>query len=260
MTEITNAKLRAFHGDPALKAAFLEQIGQHEVADMIVKGTYGKSVDGGWKGCAIGCSLRSLNKIQGKAKIDRATGDHERFPPELGLPLWLAYFEDNIFEWLPNELSKTWPRRLAEAIPAGACVDDLVLAKILRWTLGAEPFGVRYAATDAAVVAVVDRMVALFDRTIRGDEPTSNEWDEAARATWDTTRDVRAARAAWDVRAARAARAAWAVKDVWNVWDVRAARAADTRDAFYPALSEYVLSLLRELPMQCLQERSGRTG
>jgi len=224
MMILANADLRTYLGDPDLKASFLEEIGKHEQADMLRKGSYGNGIpDCGFKGCAIGCALHSLNKLQGKPPSELAndTGNHERYVTELGLPLWLAYMEDHIFESLPDNLSKTWPRRLAEAIPVGACVHDLVLAKILRWTLAAERFGARYATEDAAVVAVVDRIVALFDRTIRGDEPTSKEWD--------------AARAAWDARAARAARAAW---DAW---------AAYTCDAFYPALSEYVLSLLREL-------------
>ena len=88
-----------------------------------------------------------MNKIQGRpdAELEDDTNDHTRYVTELGLPLWLAYLEDNLFECLPNDLSRTWPRRFAAAIPAGACVDDLVLAKILRWSLAAERFGVRYA-------------------------------------------------------------------------------------------------------------------
>ena len=199
-------ELVTYHSQPELKAAFLVEIGKHEIADQITKGTYGQ-MNGQWHGCAIGCSLRSLNLLSGKPH-DRNTGQHDRIPKELGWPLWLAYAEDNIFENLPDELAKTWPRRLAEAIPVGVTVPDLVLAKMLRWMLIGDRFGVVHAADDETVKNIVSRMGALFDRTIAGEVVLKTEWNEAARAAW----------AAW---------AAW--------------------DAFYPAMSEELLRLLREL-------------
>jgi len=62
---------------------------------------------------------------------------------------------------------------------------------------------------------------------------------------------ARAARDAMDARDAMAAMAAMAARDARDARDARAARAARAaRDAFYPALSEYVLSVLRELPVK----------
>lgn len=86
----TNADLRAYHSDATLKARFLDEIGQHEAADMLIKGTYGNGLgDCGFRGCAIGCALHSLNKIQGKpeSELARHTGDHARYVTDLGLPL-----------------------------------------------------------------------------------------------------------------------------------------------------------------------------
>ncbi len=226
--------LLTYHGDDALKVAFLREIAAHEAADQLIKGTYGR-MNGHFRGCAIGCSLHSLNRIQGKPELEK-TDAHARIPTELGWPLWLAYLEDHIFERLPDDLARTWPRRLAEAIPVGAEIPDRVLAQVLRWTLVAETYGCIHATDDVEVKAIVARMGALFDRSIAGDEPSETEWREAARA----------ARAAWDARTAWAAWAAWAACwDAWDAWDVRAASAA--MDAFYPALSEEVLRLLREL-------------
>jgi len=106
-----------YKNDPAFKAAFLAEISKHEEADALLKGTYGE-FDPTFKGCAIGCSVHSLNTLQGKPQDDDTKfADHGRVANELGFPLWLAYLEDNLFESLPSALSKTWPRRLAEGPP-----------------------------------------------------------------------------------------------------------------------------------------------
>ncbi len=55
-----------------------------------------------------------------------------------------------------------------------------MLAQILRWTLLDDRFGVVQTTDDEEVNATVRRMGALFDRSIAGDEPNLNEWDEAA--------------------------------------------------------------------------------
>ena len=86
----TTVKLRSFLGDPALKTAFVREIGAHEEADMLMKGTYGEGAGCDFRGCGIGCSLHSLNKIQGRPDFG-ATDAHARYPSELGLPIWLAY-------------------------------------------------------------------------------------------------------------------------------------------------------------------------
>lgn len=175
--------LITYLGQPDLKAAFLAEIGKHEAADAFIKGTYGR-MDGHFRGCAIGCSLHSLNVLQGRREDER-TDAHARYEPELGLPIWLAYVEDNIFESLPMEAAKVWPRQFAEAVPVGVTVPDRLLAKILRWTLADPTYGCRHAIDRAEIRAVVDRIVTLFDRSIAGDEPSTAEWNEAARAARD---------------------------------------------------------------------------
>ena len=228
-----------YRNDPAFKAAFLAELDKHAALDAFTKGTYGM-MNGHFRGCGIGCSLASLNVLRGAPVLEQ-TGQHERYPSELGWPLWLAYLEDNLFESLPDGLSKTWPARLSAAVPVGVEIPDRVLAKILRWSLANATYGVRHVTDNPEAIAVIDRMIALFDRSIADDEPSDTEWSEVA---WD----ARVAWVAWD---AWAARAAWAARDAWAArvaWAARDARAAwEARDGFYPALSDYVISELEAL-------------
>ena len=215
--------MRTFRNSPKLKAAFLAEITKHEAQD------------GYFKGSAIGCSPHSLNVLQGK----------------IGWPVWLAHLEDTILENLPHDLATTWPRRLAEAVPVGAVIDAIVLAKILRWMLADSEFGVRFATDDKEIRGYIDGVIAGFDAEIvSGGQATAEEREAAARAAWH----------AWGARAANAARAAWSIMDAWDTWiardacdawavmDAWAAIAGSKADAFFPALSLHVLTLLRELP------------
>jgi hypothetical protein len=263
--------VHAYLNNPTLKDEFLAEIGKHEAADALIKGTY-VQMNSDFKGCAIGCALHSLNILQGKTGKAAAknTNAHVRYEEELGLPTWFAYMEDHIFEHLPDELAKTWPRRLAEAIPVGAVVDDVVLAKILRWVLADTEFGVRFATDDAESRGYIDDVAAMFDLEIAGHASTEQREAAAARAAWDAraARDAWAASwaacAAWDAWAARAAWDAWAAGAAWDAWAARAARAAwdesmtagsGTPDAprkkapeFFPALADYVIHVVRALP------------
>ena len=218
-----NTKILTYLNDSALKAAFLAEIGKHEAADALIKGTYG-NMNGSFKGCAIGCSLYSLNRLQGKTgtALIAETDQHIRLERELGWPVWLAYLEDHLFEQLPDDLSHTWPRRLSQAVPIGVIISDAVLAKILRWSLADVTYGVSHATTDVKVRGYIDMVIAGFDAEIASEGHAMGDQRKAA------------ARAAWD---------AWAARD-----------ARDARDGFYPALSEYVLAVLNELDAARVQQ------
>jgi len=102
----TSTPLRAYHGDPAIKAKYIARIRAHRAAEHLTQGI-------GWsdddptqiRGCAVGCTLESY--------------DHSRYPIELGLPEWLAYLEDSIFEGLPAEEAQAWPESFLGAIQPG---------------------------------------------------------------------------------------------------------------------------------------------
>ena len=248
----------AYLNSPALKAAVLAEITTHEAQGAVIKGitgAYGR-MNETFTGCAIGCTLHSLNVLQGKtgAALTDAINQHARYPVELGWPLWLAHLEDVVFEHLPDALATTWPRRLAEAIPVGASVDDLVLAKILRWMLADAESGVRAATTDARVQENIDVIVAMFDAEIAtGGQATAEQREAAAVAAWDARDAPGPPGTAWT------AWTAWTARDAgdagWDAWPARAAWAAARAagdagaakaDAFFPGLSHQILHVLRE--------------
>ncbi len=84
-------KLIAFKGDKKLKSMLVKEIEWHRKQDMIIKGTYEKVENGKWRGCAVGCSIHSLNLKLGK---DFKTSEHKVYEDQLGIPRQLAYLED----------------------------------------------------------------------------------------------------------------------------------------------------------------------
>ena len=140
-------KLRAFHGNglkPAvLKRALVREMEKHRRQDQIIKGTYGK-MNGEWKGCAVGCSIHSLNALQGK---DRETSKHSVFE-EIGIPQSLAHLQDQIFESLPIGKNSRFAVDFWKAIRPGVDLSK-VTAKFLVWTLLDKKHGaIRQAPAD----------------------------------------------------------------------------------------------------------------
>lgn len=128
---MNKTKLVAFNGDAKLKTMLVKEIEIHRKADQIIKGTYGEEELGKWKGCAVGCSIHSLNI---KLKKDFRTGDHSVYETQLGIPRQLAYLEDRIFENLPLEEALFWPTRFMKAIKPGSDLSNVV-GKLMVWLL-----------------------------------------------------------------------------------------------------------------------------
>ena len=126
--------MKTFNGDVNLKQKLLEEIKKHEKADAILQGTYGQGLGEEWKGCAIGCSLRSLNIIKEAKEIDKNTNYHSRYEEELGIPRIIAKLEDRLFENMSVKDSKKWPHQFMEAIPVSADL-SMVWPKFLHWLL-----------------------------------------------------------------------------------------------------------------------------
>lgn len=164
------------------KDALLAEIIRHQEADQIIQGTYGNDKSGKyWKGCAVGCAIHSLNKLEGKKfKL----GDHHVYETELGIPESLSHLEDRLFEWMPQENALTWPARFIAAVPALTDL-SLVLPAFYIRILTDNEHGVRQWASDDGKKAI-DQVVKVHKSHIaigiRDEEAASSAYSVARSA------------------------------------------------------------------------------
>lgn len=200
--------MEAFSNDPKIKAKYLARVKAHRLADDLVQGT-------GWangKGCAVGCTLEIY--------------EHSRYETELGIPEWLAYVEDEIFEELDENDAMLWPEIFLSAINPGADLNKIkgpFLIFILQSIL--DTFDHK---KYPEVLQIINSVIDLW--TIGG---TEEDFKDAARSAAQATcyATCYATGAAADIAAADAAYAAdiAAACDAAAVARVaRAAYAADT--------------------------------
>jgi hypothetical protein len=194
----------SFWGEDCLKKAVIARVKEHQRLDQIIQGTYWD----GARGCAIGCALHS--------------GDHMAFETQLGLPVFIAYMDEHIFEQLPLQEAKLWPLRLIEALPVGVDL-HLVFPRFMHWLLR-DPHGMRESA-DARTRRIIDDLTLLYARRIHGllfDQASAEASAEAARAC---------AEAARGRTRACAQASAWA--SAWAAWaSVQAARVSAEASAW----------------------------
>lgn len=228
--------LRAFHGDPAIKAKYINRVRAHREFDQLVKGCYWEN----GKGCAIGCTIHGSN--------------HGTYEDELGIPESLARLEDAVFEGLPNGHSLMWPENFLEAIPVGADLSR-VTPLFVVWLLTGDELGLLRIAEPAGQ-ASLRQVAGLWQCRADGDEPSSQEWDAATDAAWDAARAVAtaastdAARAASTDAATDAARAAAAAVTTDAARAVATDAAWDAAwDASWEKMAVKLLKLLAAAPV-----------
>jgi hypothetical protein len=144
-----------FNNDPGLKAALLAEGQHHLAADMLVKGTYSNDESGEkFRGCSIGCYFH---------------GSHDEGLTKFQIPKRVTYFADAMFEILPAPDNTAWHVQWPDAIPLGATPAEInfVMDKLQLFSLRqkAEWFGEGHNHHCAI-------MIGLFDRVMRGDEPS----------------------------------------------------------------------------------------
>jgi len=264
--------MQAYLNDSKLKENFLEEIRKHQEADAVIQGTYGDIEDGKWKGCAVGCSLKSMSKIKGE---EIKTDAQERYEDLLGVPQVLARLEDGIFEGLPEEDAKKWPLKFSEAINVGADL-SLVWPKFAKYILVDERDGViKFANGRQDVIEAIKKTAEVWDGIIEG--KSYQEMKSAAESIVDSARSAAwsarsaawsaawsAWSAAWSARSAAwsawsAAESAWpAAESAWSAAEsaARSARSAAwsaaesawsaAESAAYQRMAEKLLELLRE--------------
>jgi hypothetical protein len=176
----------SFFGEQCLKDAVVERVKEHQLLDQIIQGKYWEQCDDGvFRGCAIGCVLHS--------------SDHRAYERQLGLPVFLAYLDEHIFESLPKDEAKYWPLRFIEAVPVGVDL-ELVFSRFMHWLLS-DPHGMRQYA-DQHTLPIIDSLAQMYARRLRG-----IPFDRAA------------AKAAWAEAMAEAVRAESRAAEVaWVAW------------------------------------------
>lgn len=248
--------MQAYLNDPDLKARFIQELEAHRKADRITQGTYGEDDDGTWKGCAVACSLRSLDIIDGK-ELGGEYNTHSEYETRLGIPSTIAHLEDGIFEGLPVDKAKEWPLRFAKAITPGADL-SLVTPKLMVWLLTDVK---QYATGYPDVLASIDTVVALYGRVIAGGQVSDEEWSaatSAARAaTYATSAATSAANAATYAATSAAYAAAYATSAATYAanaatsaatYAAHAARAA-ARAAKFEQIADMLIELLEAAPL-----------
>ena len=188
-------QLCAYHGDPAIKLKYVGRVRAHQDADELVRGAYWKDGKGGpltesrfpsvirvrgayWKdgkGGAVGCTVHS--------------GDHAAYETDLGMPKWLAYLEDRIFEGMSNVASRRFPLRLFSAIPVGFAAWDSLHHEFCAYLLRDVCEFDR--AEDTATAAAVDAVIHLHERWTEADDQVWKAAESAAySAAYSATRSA----------------------------------------------------------------------
>jgi hypothetical protein len=158
----------AFTETEVTKDQLIASLTAHAEADRFIKGTYWQN----GKGCAVGCSLRDFRP--------KETGNHGLYEPLFGIPRILARLEDGIFENLPDNLSKEWPLRFANAVKPGSDL-SMVWPKFMLWLLRDNlP---KFAAKDERALKAVNTVGDLYDAWLGGNKPSAKDFEAAADAT-----------------------------------------------------------------------------
>jgi hypothetical protein len=159
------------------KKDLLKEIEKHRKADQIVQGTYGKK-NGQWRGCAVGCSIHSINNLK---NTRYQTGNHSVYEKELGIPEWLARLEDTIFEGLPVEDAKKWPGQFIKAIPENVDLEPVkwkfsvyLMKENIDRVLGLDISD----ELKEEVVSGIRKVLAVHENAIK-----TGKWDKSAAAS-----------------------------------------------------------------------------
>jgi ABC-type transport system involved in cytochrome bd biosynthesis fused ATPase/permease subunit len=157
--------MQAYHGSEELKTRFEGLIEWHRATDKLMQG-HGYWEDG--KGCAIGCSIQSLNQITGS---QYRANDHSAYETLIGVPRLLAKLEDGIFEGLPDDRAQTWPGEFAAAIRPGADLSG-IWPRFAHWLLSDV---IQFARTDTQRIAI-QHIIDLYAQVIEGATISSDTW------------------------------------------------------------------------------------
>jgi hypothetical protein len=220
----------SYHNDENLKKMVVLEMKKHQEQDQFIKGSYSEDDEGIFKGCAVGCTIDSINKVLGRSY---STSSHSIFEKTIGVPEWLARLQDNLFENLPEDESSQFAVDFLSSIPVGVNLEPVkwrfcafVLKECIERIRNDDNLEEKL---KKEVVTSIQGVLSIHESAI-----TSGTFDtETARAAGAAAEAAAwaAAGTAWAARAARAARAAAgtagsAEAAARAAWAARAARAA----------------------------------
>src|SRR5690242_11811924 len=180
---VMSEAIRAYHGDPAIKAFHVSLARHHYEADMLLAGTYGEQNGGTFRGCSIGCMAHDIKP--------GATDDlHAIVAEHAGWPEWLARLNDSIFEGLPQGERERFHVELREAVPVGANLEPvrhlLAMRRIDRLIATQEQ---AFAAQMGDVRAAIGQVLAALATVRRCHEAEAgaqvcvvSDWESAAES------------------------------------------------------------------------------
>jgi len=201
--------METFHGDKKIKAKYLKRLKAHAKADEIIQGI-------GWKngkGCAVGCTLENYK--------------HRQYEVELGIPEWLAYLEDRIFEGLQKEDAMKFPVQFLSAVPVG--IGDDAMYK-LRCDLDYQRLSILlkeqtklYPDDDFGVNKALKEVMRLNQEYV---DPEHEDWSSA----WSAESAVRSsARSAESAARSSVRSSAWSAES--SAWSAESAVRSSARSA-----------------------------
>ncbi len=124
--------MTAYNNNPAFREQVLKEIKRHEELDMFISGQYNEGGGAAFKGgCAIGCTVHSLNLINNSSIAYNSHNDVARL---LDVSIDLCLLVDSVFENLPPRLRRTFTFRVWNSIQVGADTGD-VCRKMKIWIL-----------------------------------------------------------------------------------------------------------------------------
>ena len=190
----------SYHNDENLKALVVAEMKNHQKKDQFIKGAYEK-LNSKFKGCAIGCTIDSVNKIFGRSY---KTSEHKVFEEALGIPEWLARLQDSFFENLPVGDNSQFAVDFLSAVPTGVNLEP-VKWKFCSFILkeGIDRILLQHNLSEELMDQVVSAMRGVLN--LHESAINTGEWDlEAAEsAAWSALSAAESARsAAWSAESA----------------------------------------------------------
>ena len=249
----------SYHNDASLKSLVVQEMQKHQEQDQFIKRSYGREHNGKFKGCAVGCTIDSVNVLLEKTYN---TSSHTVLEEALGVPVWLSRLQDSFFESLPVGENSQFAVDFLEAIPVGINLEPVkwkFCAFLMREGIE-RVLGLPHVsdALREQVVSAIRGVLALHEKAIE-----TGEWDlEAAVSAWSAAESVesearsvsasavesasRAAAASAVASASRAAEAAVEAAVESAAWAARSEAAEAAEAAAYKRYAAELIRLLKE--------------